>query len=212
MGLTDMSDSPEKFVTRRHFQKLAHWGRRMFPRRMTLGLLGVVSAAFVVRPAMPHWSAILGSLLLIGAGLGLRAWAAACAGTHTRDATISAPTLVTGGPYARVRNPIYLGTVILGAGMVGLIGDWRLVPFLFIVCVLLYATIIPAEESFLSGKFGPLYEEYKKAVPRLVPRIRAWDGSQKVHPLWTNARGEATIAALLVVIYAALQTVSVWRR
>jgi protein-S-isoprenylcysteine O-methyltransferase Ste14 len=135
----------------------------------------------------------------------LRGWAAACAGNHTRSATIAAPRLVTGGPYSRVRNPIYLGTVILGMGMTGLIGDLRLAPLLVAACALLYLTIIPAEEQFLARKFGAAYASYRNAVPRLIPRFRKWREATPVQPVWRNARGEAGIAATLAAIYGALR-------
>ena len=123
-------------------------GRWVFPCRLAAGLVAVVIAGAMVKPVPLSIFTGIGSLLLIGTGLVLRAWAAACAGDHTRDAEISAPRLVTIGPYRFVRNPIYLGTVILGVGMVCLIGDLRLVPLLLAACIALYATSYPRKSSF----------------------------------------------------------------
>src|SRR5688500_12069093 len=139
------------------------WGRRIFPRRLFLGLAAVIPAIWIVEPARSGWTRTAAALALILAGLGMSAWAAAYAGAHTRSPSIGARDLVTAGPYSRVRNPIYLGTVILGLGMTGLIGDWRLAPLLFLACLILYVTIIPAEEQFLAEKFGAAYARYRDA-------------------------------------------------
>jgi protein-S-isoprenylcysteine O-methyltransferase Ste14 len=191
--------------------ELARMGRWVFPRRLATGLVAVVVAGAFVRPV--SLTAVHGmvSVLLIGMGLGLRAWAAACAGGHTREASISAPRLVTDGPYGHVRNPIYLGTVILGIGMVWLIGDPRMIPLLLGACVMLYATIIPAEEQFLAKKFGAEFEKYRQAVPQLIPRWRAWMKTNQRRPVWANARGDLAIGGLLGVIYGFLR-ISAWLR
>jgi protein-S-isoprenylcysteine O-methyltransferase Ste14 len=185
--------------------KLAQAGRWIFPRRLFAGLAAVVVAAAIVDPVEFTPALGLPSLALIGMGLGLRAWAAACAGDHTREASISAPQLVTDGPYGMVRNPIYLGTVILGMGMVGLIGDWKLAPLLVGACVLLYTTIIPAEEQFLSAKFGAAFDAYRAEVPQLFPRWRKRRDAGKGRRVWANAMGDLRIGAILVAIYAFLR-------
>jgi protein-S-isoprenylcysteine O-methyltransferase Ste14 len=188
----------------------ARIGRAIFPRRLVSGLLAVGVAAAIVKPAPLSAQSVLWGLL-VGLGLWLRAVAAASAGAHTRDASISAPRLVTGGPYGYVRNPIYLGTMILGVGMVGLIGDWRLIPLLVAACVMLYATIIPAEEQFLAGKFGEAFAEYRSAVPRLIPHWKRWKKAVNRPLAWRNARGDLIILAILVLIYALLRG-SAWVR
>jgi protein-S-isoprenylcysteine O-methyltransferase Ste14 len=141
---------------------------------------------------------------LVALGLALRAWSAACAGGHTRGAKISAPSLVTVGPYARVRNPIYLGTITLGIGMVLVLGDPWLWPALAAASVLLYATIIPAEERFLAERFGEEYARYCEAVPRLVPRMTPWVRGDAGGRSWQNARGEVVIAGILALILGVL--------
>src|SRR4051812_14775467 len=99
---------------------------RVFSLRLGIGLLFVPVGLIFARPHT-MWGELqaLGfaiSLALFFAGVALRFWAAGSAGTHTHHAKIEAPELATGGPYAYVRNPIYLGSIILGLGIVGLIG------------------------------------------------------------------------------------------
>jgi protein-S-isoprenylcysteine O-methyltransferase Ste14 len=185
--------------------RLGRWGRRIFPRRLFCGLAAVVAAAFIVKPTPHHWGRFGVSFVLVLVGLGLRAWAAAYAGAHTRSSSISAPRLVTSGPYGYVRNPIYLGTILLGIGMTGLIGDVRLVPLLLAAFIVLYATIIPAEERFLAATFGDEYARYCHAVPRLIPRLTAWNDGAPAPSQWANARGEAGIAGILLLIQGFLR-------
>src|SRR5436190_21382 len=74
------------------------------------------------------------------------------------------------------RNPIYLGSMVLGLGMVGLIGDARLFPLYLAAFAFLYTILIPAEERFLLTTYGAQYEAYRSAVPRFIPRMQPWPG------------------------------------
>ncbi len=188
---------------------LVRMGGRIFPNRLFLGLSGVVCAAFIIRPE--RWDGVYGqaafalSLLLIAAGFALRAWGAATAGGHTRSATIEAPALVTGGPYVYVRNPIYLGSIVLGLGAVGLLRDPVMLLLHVATFVCLYVAIIPAEEQFLRGRFGALYETYVQEVPRLVPRLRRWNAAAKSQARWSAARGELVLVGVLAAVCVVLR-------
>lgn len=183
---------------------LARLGARLFPYRLLAAMPAVVLGALLVQPThlppdvrLPLWG---GSALLVLAGLALRAWAAGCAGHHTRKSAIQAPKLATDGPYAYVRNPIYLGSILLGVGMVGLVGDLRLLPLAAVVFAGLYATLIPAEEAFLSRQFGEEYARYRQAVPRLLPRFRPWSGAAPSTFGWSGLRRELSLLVCLAVI------------
>jgi protein-S-isoprenylcysteine O-methyltransferase Ste14 len=187
---------------------LARLGEVVFPRRLWVGLGVVAVAALFVRPhaAFGHFQApaTMASIALILLGLVGRAWAAGHAGRHTRDSRIDAPRLVTGGPYAYVRNPIYLASIVLGFGMVGLVGDPILLVLHLSVCVLLYAGIIPAEEKFLKERFGAPYVDYTEHVPRLWPRLRPWEKAESVafdRRTWID---QLWLALLLCGIYFGL--------
>lgn len=118
---------------------------------------------------------------------------------------IEAPKLVTGGPYAHVRNPIYLGSFLLSLGMIGLIQDPVLLVPLAIVFAVLIGNIVLAEEAFLSRKFGDEYLQYRASVPRIVPSLQPWKHRGKVRATWRSARGELFIALVLVAIYCAFR-------
>jgi len=83
---------------------------------------------------------------------------------------VYADRLVQSGIFAHCRNPLYLGNLMMIAG-VGIMSDSLLffvvgVPFF----ILAYWSIILAEENFLRGKFGREYDIYCAGVPRLIPR------------------------------------------
>jgi len=184
-------------------------GQWVFPRRLLIPLPAVVVALFFFHPhhIYGHLEALglFLSALLVAVGVGLRIWAGGCAGEHTRTDTIGAPQLTTHGPYAYVRNPIYLGNLILGLGMIGLVRDPRLLILYAIVFPFLYVMIVPAEEEFLRQRFGEAYERYCASVPRMIPRLRPWPGRTDRPFHWSVLRGEAWIVFYLVVIYAAMR-------
>jgi protein-S-isoprenylcysteine O-methyltransferase Ste14 len=180
-----------------------------------IGLAVVALAALIVEPRkiFGAWQplGVAASIALIVLGLMLRAWAGGCAGLHTRRAVIEAPRLVTGGPFAHVRNPIYLASVVLGLGMVALIGDpWLLVLYVG-VFVLLYGAIVPAEEKFLREKFGADYDRYCAHVPRAFPRLRPWKDAAPAPFDPRAALGEIRLALILAGIYALLHAAA-WLR
>ncbi len=192
-------------------QTLAQTGRSVFSHRLVLALCAVVVGALLIRPEpLAPWAAAL-SIALIAAGLGLRAWAAGCAGGHTRSTVIEAPALITSGPYAHVRNPIYVGSILAGFGMAGLTGDPWMLPLCAVAFVILYATIVPAEERFLGEAFGDKYEAYARAVPRLIPRLTPWAGRLQTPFRWRCVLRESSTAGILIGV-AIILRLGVWLR
>jgi hypothetical protein len=79
--------------------------------------------------------------------------------------------LVTGGPYALVRNPMYLGTFLIGAGIILILFAWW-VFFLFLAIFLtIYLMQVRREEAVLKERFGAEYIEYCKKVARFFPNL-----------------------------------------
>lgn len=78
--------------------------------------------------------------------------------------------LVKEGPYAFVRNPMYLGSFLMGFSFTVLLGN-PVVALIFVV--IFFARFVPQvrlEEKTLSDKFGKIYEEYLFSVPRFIPK------------------------------------------
>ncbi|MEQ1861410.1 MAG: isoprenylcysteine carboxylmethyltransferase family protein [Chthoniobacteraceae bacterium] len=175
----------------------------MFRRRLFVGLAPALVGLAVLDPLPFFRAGSVPGIAAIVVGLAVRAWGAGCAGLHTRSARIEAPRLITGGPYAHVRNPIYCGTICIGLGMAALLGDPLAFVLSAIAFVILYATIVPAEEAFLREQFRAGYDEYCRAVPRLIPRLGPWSGRTRAPFQWRATLGELRIALLLVAIYGA---------
>ena len=83
--------------------------------------------------------------------------------------------LVVRGPYRYVRNPMISGVVfaLLGEAMVLLSGPLFLWAIIFLAVNLIY--IPSVEETGLRHRFGESYVEYCRHVPRLIPRVHAWE-------------------------------------
>src|SRR5437868_4581082 len=132
---------------------LASLGNKIFGKRLYVGLaVALVGLEVLVpRPLFAGPYIVMHTLAVgcIAAGIALRAWGSGTAGAHTRSSTIEAARLVTGGPFAYVRNPIYLGTIFIGVGMSSLIGDPLAYVMTALAFALLYFGIIPAEEEHL---------------------------------------------------------------
>ena len=149
------------------------------------GYVLIPSAVLVVVLCHPTLKSFLWGLGVALLGEALRCWGVGYSGTTTRESRVIAPRLVTAGPYAHVRNPLYLGNFITALGflVVGSGGiDWSLRLMLGAIIVVSYATvygiIIPLEEEYLAGMFGEEYREYLQHVPRLLPRLTPYEKRQ----------------------------------
>ena len=196
-------------------ERCAAIGRRIFHRRMHVGLAAVALGALLFHPR-PIFGAhqregAVASIMLVLLGLAGRAWAGGSAGRHTREASIEAPRLATGGPFAYVRNPIYLSSIVLGLGMVLLLGDPWMAALYVGVFIFLYTSIVPAEEQFLRQQFPEEYARYCAHVPRIVPRLRPWPGARSQPFDWTTLLHEARLGLILIAIYAGLHAAA-WLR
>ncbi len=104
----------------------------------------------------------------------IRFWGVSIVGAETRTTgTVGGTYLITTGPFAFVRNPLYVGNMLMYAG-VGIM-SMALFPWLLIAAIVWfyvqYALIISREEEYLFSRFGPAYEEYRKHVPRFIMRL-----------------------------------------
>jgi len=150
------------------------WRDAVFAKR---GALLALSAASLVLFGRPSARSIAWGVPLALAGEALRCWAVGYSGVTTRGDRVTAPALVTAGPYAYVRNPLYVGNFITALGFTlaftgGLPRERRLLLGLLGLGSMLaiYATIVPLEESYLRKAFGAGFDAYAARVPRLIPR------------------------------------------
>lgn len=80
--------------------------------------------------------------------------------------------LVVKGLYRYLRNPIYVGYFVLIFGEALLFEAGILLAYLFLLFLNIHLTVLFHEERSLKRRFGESYEQYCKAVPRWIPRLR----------------------------------------
>ena len=138
----------------------------------------------------PSGSATIVGFLLVLVGEIIRLNGVHHAGGATRTRKVGAPALCTSGPFGYVRNPLYLGNIIIYAGVVFMAGGpfmWELLGITGAFFFLQYGLIISLEEEILSGKFGDKYRLYLTTVTRFIPRTTSWSGHNNPPTLtWRN--------------------------
>jgi protein-S-isoprenylcysteine O-methyltransferase Ste14 len=113
---------------------------------------------------------VLGLLMVI-LGLAIRSWAA---GTLAK-----CQTLVRVGPYALVRNPLYVGSFLMMFGFCTLVHDWQSIWFVIGPIAAMYWLVVRHEEQRLAQWFPRDWSGYAASTPRFVPRswpAAAWQG------------------------------------
>jgi protein-S-isoprenylcysteine O-methyltransferase Ste14 len=175
-------------------------------------------AVMVVFARPTVWS-IAAGIALMALGEALRFWGVSIVGAETRTTgTVGGTYLITSGPFAYVRNPLYVGNMMLYAG-VGLM-SMALFPWLLAVAVLWfyiqYRLIVSREEEYLALTFGDAYEEYVSSVPRFFPRLTPYRSAQPPSKRTNLREGLASerrtlqAIALVTVALLAIFAVRTW--
>lgn len=141
---------------------MPNWARIATRMRVPLGFLFAAAYLWLARPAWP-WM-VAGSVFIV-AGLAVRA---AASGHIRKNAE-----LATTGPYAYTRNPLYVGSILIGAGFVLAARNLWIVLAAVLMFLIIYLPVIRAEEAHLRSAF-PGFDRYAANVPRFIPRLRAY--------------------------------------
>lgn len=163
--------------------------------------LGFVFAVLYFWLARPSWCFIALGAILIVPGLVIRALASG----HVRKNE----ALATSGPYAYTRNPLYLGSLLIGIGFAVAARSWWVGALLVAMFFAIYLPVIRDEEAFLRQKF-PEFEDYARRVPRMFPRIIPSSGPEVSsggfsmslyfkHREWNALLGALAMLAALIV-------------
>jgi len=107
-------------------------------------------------------SVVAGSVVAL-VGLGIRAWASGCLKKNEE--------LATSGPYAYTRNPLYLGTLVLGLGISICTGSWWFTCIFAVFYLVVYIPVMIAEAETLRRLFPYQYRAYSGHVPMFVPNV-----------------------------------------
>lgn len=163
--------------------------------RVPLGFLFAVLYFWLARPS---WRSLALGTVLIAPGLLIRALASG----HVRKNE----ALATSGPYAYTRNPLYLGSLLMGIGFAAAARSWWVGVVLVVMFFAIYIPVIRDEEAFLRRTF-PEFEEYARRVPRMLPKLTAPSGDASAgfslelyskHREWNALLGSAAMMAALI--------------
>ena len=128
--------------------------------------IGFLSAPLFIIFARPRpWTLGVG-LAVATLGLGLRAWASGC--LRKND------VLATDGPYGHTRNPLYLGSFLMGAGFSIATGNFLLGILFAVIFLGIYVPVMRVESATLAELFGEQYRRYAQAVPLFFPRVTGY--------------------------------------
>jgi protein-S-isoprenylcysteine O-methyltransferase Ste14 len=150
--------------------------------------------------------------IVLCSGEFLRAWGVFYVGSETRvTSEVGASRLVTSGAFGHVRNPLYVGNILIYLG-VGVMSN-ALTPWLQIAAILYfifqYTFIVKEEERFLQSEFGEEYKQYCGAVPRFFFRLKSYRGSVLHHIDWKAGWGSETRSLQAIIVVLAV-LVAIW--
>jgi protein-S-isoprenylcysteine O-methyltransferase Ste14 len=144
---------------------MAEWSRVARRIRVPLGFAFAVLYFWLARPT---WRSIALGAIVFVPGLLVRALASG----HVQKNE----ALATSGPYAYTRNPLYLGSLLIGVGFAIAARSWWVGVVLVVMFFAIYLPVIRGEEAYLRQRF-PEFEEYAQRVPRMFPRRVARSGA-----------------------------------
>jgi protein-S-isoprenylcysteine O-methyltransferase Ste14 len=204
-------DKPKPAVPPRAPVRGQDWRAFVFKNRGAL--LVPVALALVVFGQPTQFSAVIGVIIALF-GEALRIWAVGYSGETTRASTVTAPQLATAGPYALIRNPLYVGNAIIAVGFTVAFsggvpaGQWFwLLVFVLAAVIAVYALVIPLEEEHLARAFGMRYTEYTTLVPRFMP-LKGPLAQNKQQGTWQ--RKTIFKAEIVTIGFFALMVVVLW--
>ena len=166
---------------------------------MALAML-LLPFALDARSADPFGSAlglaaIVLCLLCNALGLVLRVWARRYIGEHTRGSVHDAESLVTSGPYAYIRHPLYVSNTAFACGLVLLQFGISPLALPFVLAVVLFEVALSrAEDRFLEGRFGDAWQAWAKETSSFFPSLRSLVGGGRKVKLAKRTRWKAFAA------------------
>ena len=163
----------------------------------------------------PRLKSISVGFLILLIGEVIRIISVSYAGGITRTRNVGAPSLCCTGPYAHTRNPLYIGNMLIYLGVVIISGAENIVFLLsivFIFFIFQYTMIISLEEQTLQKLFPEQYQNYKKNVPRIFPRLSPWENSdsRKRSSLLSTLKTEKRTLQNIFLIVFLILTKNYW--
>jgi len=138
---------------------------KRFLQRLRVPLGFVIAAVFLLFANPKPLTLLIGGFVSV-VGLLIRAWASG----HIRKGQ----TLAVAGPYSHTRNPLYLGSFLIGVGFCAVSNVWWLALSFCALFIGVYLPVMRVEAEDLKSVFGDGYKEYAQNVPMFFPRFSAW--------------------------------------
>jgi protein-S-isoprenylcysteine O-methyltransferase Ste14 len=163
---------------------------------------GLVLAPLLIIAARPSPRLLVVGAMVAAVGLWVRAWASGYLRKNLE--------LTVTGPYAYTRNPLYLGTFIMGGGIAVASGAWWFAALYAVCYLLIYVPVMIAEAETLDQLFADEYPDYSRRVPLFLPRVtpyrkpgsKASDGKRRF--AWSQYAKHREYRALIGVVLAFL--------
>jgi len=152
------------------------------------------------------WSAGI-ALMLIGASI--RLWGTKHIGRRMPWMKKKGKQLVRTGPYAMVRNPLYIGNIIIATGLSLLSELIWFAPLVILYFFILYHLVVLYEEEKLSERWGEDFRRYLEEVPRWIPKLNNWPATKEGGFRWINAL-RSEIPSLYVALLGIFVFVLKW--
>jgi protein-S-isoprenylcysteine O-methyltransferase Ste14 len=168
-----------------------------FERRNLLAALPII-VAFAATWSAAGLATLAAAAAFMLLGAALRAWCT----LYNRFAQGERKSLATKGPYAWLRNPLYVGNALVLSGCALASGLPWLVPVTWGWAFLVYDQVVRHEERRLLEKYGEAYRQYEESVPRWIPRITLEPFTQR-RPGFPRALLVQSRSLLLLLLFAA---------
>ncbi len=146
------------------FMSVSKWVYRLRGYLIPLPLIFALFCFHGETEAELMWVLGAGLLLL---GVFLRIWAQ----QHLHYRLKVRKRLTLTGPYSFVRNPIYIGNILICLGATIISELLWLVPMMLLYCLVVYSVVVHYEEGHLQEKYGESYRKYISEVPRWIPKV-----------------------------------------
>lgn len=130
----------------------------------------------------------------------------ACARGYKSEHSQSGHSLIQGGPYTLVRNPMYLGILFIGLGIVLTLFKWWVIIIFLSIFIWRYILLIFKEEEKLLAMFPREYADYQQKVPRVLPSFKAIlqkdiAGYLPLKLVWLKKESGSIIALLFLLLF-----------
>jgi protein-S-isoprenylcysteine O-methyltransferase Ste14 len=158
---------------------------------MMVSFYGEIECDYIIWPL---------GILIVLLGATVRVWSTKHVGRRLLGMKKKGKMLVRMGPYAIVRNPLYIGNILIATGFSILSELIWFAPFVFLYFFLLNHFVVLYEERKLLSRWGDEYQTYLNEVPRWMPSFKNWHGVKIDGFTWIQAI-KAEVPSLSLILF-----------